>query len=88
MFIQLRQHDGTSNEIDILESDHARKIVTVFDWTAERRRFDEVEKSGAECFLPSISFMDDATRTLEFGPNTDGTFWVSYRYTTLKSTCE
>jgi len=29
--------------------------------------------------------MDDATRTLEFGPNADETFWVSYRYSKLKS---
>jgi len=85
MLLQIRLHDGTSNEIEILESRHACEIATAFDWEAERRRFEQLAETGAECYLPSISFMDDATRMLEFGPNTDQTFWVSYRYSTLKS---
>jgi hypothetical protein len=85
MLIQLRRHDGASDEIEVLASGFAREIATSFDWDAERRRFEHLEESGAESYLPSMALMDDAGRTLEFGPNTDDTYWVSYRYGVLKS---
>ena len=85
MVIQLRQHDGTSNDIDLAVCEHAREIATSFDWESERRRFEQLEETGAECYLPCISLMDDATRTLEFGPNADATFWICYRYWMMKS---
>jgi hypothetical protein len=34
----------------------------------------------------SIAFTNDAVRTLEFGPNGDETFWLSYRYSVVGST--
>jgi hypothetical protein len=49
-------------------------------------RFEQLVESEGESYLPSIAFTDDAGRTLEFGPNTDDTFWLSYRYSTIRST--
>jgi hypothetical protein len=85
MLLQMRKHDGTVEEIEVLRSGFAREIATSFDWDAERRRFEQLIESEAICFLPSISFLDDSGRILEFGPNSDDSFWVSYRYSTMKS---
>jgi hypothetical protein len=86
MLLQLRRHDGTTEDIEVLRSGFAREIAASFDWDAERRRFEHLEESGADSYLPGIAFMDNVGRTLEFGPNSDDTFWVSYRYSTMKST--
>lgn len=86
MLLQIRKHDGSTEEIEVLRSGFGCEIAAAFDWDAERRRFEQLAESEHECYLPSISFMDDAGRTLEFGPNTDDTFWLSYRYSLLGST--
>lgn len=69
-----------------MRSTFAREILASFDWDAERRRFEQLVESDEVAFLPSAAFTDDAGRTLELGPNSDETFWVIYRYSTLKST--
>ena len=86
MLLQLRRHDGTTEEIEVLRNTFAREIATSFDWDAEWRRFEQRAESEVESYLPSIAFSDNAGRTLEFGPNSDDTFWVSYYYSTIKST--
>jgi hypothetical protein len=85
MLLELRKHDGAMEEIEVLRGGFAREIATAFDWDAERRRFEQLEVSGGECYLPCIAFTDNAGRTLEFGPNSDDSFWVAYRYAILKS---
>jgi hypothetical protein len=86
MLLQIRKHDGSTEEIEVLRSGFACEIATAFDWDAERRRFEQLAESEGESYLPSIAFTDDAGRTLEFGPNTDDTFWLSYCYSTVRST--
>ena len=86
MLLQFLKHDGSSQEIEVLAASFARKVATSFDWEAERRRFEQLaEEEEVPVYFPSISFVNDAFRILEFGPNTDDTFWVSYRYEVLKS---
>jgi len=85
MLLELRKHDGAMEEIEVLRGGFACEIATAFDWDAERRRFEQLEVSGGECYLPCIAFTDNAGRTLEFGPNSDDSFWVAYRYAILKS---
>jgi hypothetical protein len=86
MLVQLTKHDTTVEELEVLRSSFAREIATAFDWDAEWRRFEqqELEEDSAVC-PPSLAFTDDAGRTLEFGPNADSTFWVSYRYSIAKT---
>jgi hypothetical protein len=85
MLLTLRKHDGHVEDIEVLGSSFARKIATAFDWDAERRRFEQLVEVEAEAYFPSMALTNDADRTLEFGPNTDDTFWVTYRYSVLKS---
>lgn len=86
MLLQIRKHDGASEEIEVLNVRFAREIATSFDWDAERRRFEHLVESEGNGYLPSLTLVDDAGRILEFGPNSDDTFWVSYGYCTMKST--
>jgi len=86
MLLELRKHDGTDEVIEVLGSNLAQEIVTSIDWDAERRRFEQLVESEDEAFFPSIAFTNDCFRTLELGPNSDDTFWISYRYSVLKST--
>lgn len=85
MLLQLRKHDGAAEEIEVMRNEFAREIATSLNWDAERRRFEQLELEDCEAWPPSIAFTDNAGRVLEFGPNSDDSFWVSYRYAMLKS---
>jgi hypothetical protein len=85
MLLELRKHDGKTEEIEVLRAAFAREIATSLDWDSERRRFELLEVSEEDCQEPCIVFTDNAGRTLEFGPNSDESFWIVYRYSILKS---
>ena len=85
MLLELRKHDCNTEEIEVLRASFAQEIATSLDWDAERRRFEQREVSEEDCQLPCIVFTDNAGRTLEFGPNSDESFWIVYRYNVLKS---
>jgi hypothetical protein len=86
MLLRVTKPNGTSEEIEVIEGSFAAKVVTSIDWEARRREFEQREICEEESYLPAISFTNDADRTLEFGPNSGETFWVSYRYELLQST--
>jgi hypothetical protein len=86
MLLQLQKHNGPLEGIEVLRAASAREIASSVDWDVEHRRFEQLFEAQADCWLPSIAFSNDAGRTLEFGPNSDDTFWLSYRYSIMKST--
>lgn len=74
MLLQIRKHDGVTEEIEVLRSGLESEIATAFDWDAERRRYEQLADAEGESYLPCIAFTDNAGRTLEFGPNGDDSF--------------
>lgn len=86
MLLKLKKNDGAVEHIEVLEGRFACEIAAAFDWEGERMHYDLREIDGEHRQMPAMEFINDAGRSLEFGPNYDGTFWVSYRYLILKST--
>jgi hypothetical protein len=61
-------------------------MAASLDWDLESYHYEYAVEFGGEAFMPGIAFTNDCGRTLEFGPHSDGRFWLSYRYETFAST--
>lgn len=86
MLVHLQKHDGVNESIEVISFALAREMAESLDWDSESYHFEYAVEFGGEAFMPSIAFTNDCGRTLEFGPNSDGRFWLSYRYEAFKST--